>query len=107
MAGPRRACRQIASVHAAYGDGVHAPKQYAPEQPRLPLILTYPIPTTRLRDRFCDDPIKGGYQHAVFVNLGLGADFDERRLFLAVIGNGRRRLAIWISVTPKWLWCIP
>ena len=38
------------------------------------------------------------------VNLGLGADFDERRLFLAVIGDGRRRLAIWISVTPKWLW---
>jgi hypothetical protein len=40
------------------------------------------------------------------VNLGLGADFDERRLFLTVISDGRRRLAIWISVTPKWLWRI-
>jgi len=28
--------------------------------------------------KLSDDPIKGGYQHAVFVNLGLGADFDER-----------------------------
>jgi len=50
-----------------------------PRSFRRPLILIYPIPTTRLRNRFCDDPIKGGYQHAVFVNLGLGADFDERR----------------------------
>ena len=50
-----------------------------PRSLRRPLILTYPIPTTRLRNRFCDDPTKGGYQHAVFVNLGLGADFDERR----------------------------
>ena len=78
-----------------------------PRSLRTPLILTYPIPTTRLRNRFCDDPIKRGYQRAVFVNLGLGADFDERRLFLAVIGGGRRRPAIWISVTAKWLRCIP
>jgi hypothetical protein len=35
MAGPHRACRQIASIHAAIGDGVHAPKQHDPEQPRL------------------------------------------------------------------------
>ena len=51
-----------------------------PRSFRTPLILTYPIPTTRLWKRFRDDPIKGGYHHAVFVNLGLGlgADFDER-----------------------------
>ena len=49
-----------------------------PRSFRTPLILTYLIPTTRLWKRFRDDPIKGGYHHAVFVNLGLGADFDER-----------------------------
>ena len=49
-----------------------------PRSFRTPLILTYPIPTTRLWKSFRDDPIKGGYHHAVFVNLGLGPDFDER-----------------------------
>jgi hypothetical protein len=57
-----------------------------PRSFRTPLILAYLIPTTRLRNRFCDDPIKRGCQHAVFVNHGLGADFDESRLF-----SGRNR----------------
>ena len=30
-----------------------------PRSFRTPLILIYPISTTRLRNRFCDDPIKG------------------------------------------------
>ena len=75
----RRAKVGMAMAVAARRPLIARPVAMKPRSFRTPLILTYPISTTRLRNRFCDDPIKGGYQHAVFVNLGLGADFDERR----------------------------